>query len=81
QNYPNPFNPNTTIEFSIPNKENVQIAVYNILGQKVTTVINETLESGSHTVQWNAQPYASGLYFYEMRSGTFAAVKKMILMK
>jgi hypothetical protein len=81
QNYPNPFNPTTTIEFFIPTREKVQISIYNILGQKVATVINEAFDAGAHAVRWNALSFANGVYFYEMQSGPFTSTKKMVLMK
>lgn len=81
QNYPNPFNPSSTIEFSVANRERVQISIYNLLGQKVATLLDEQKEAGVHTTQWNAHQFASGLYFYEMRAGAFTNVKKMLLLK
>ena len=81
QNYPNPFNPATTINYEIPSREQVQIVLYNALGQRVATVVNEQKEAGAHTATFNAHTLASGLYFCEMRAGNFVNVKKMILMK
>jgi hypothetical protein len=89
QNYPNPFNPSTTIEYSLAVKSDVKISIYNLLGQKVATVVNETKEPGSYRAEWNASSTASGLYFYEMRArqkdggqaGYFSIVKKMMLLK
>jgi hypothetical protein len=81
QNYPNPFNPATTIDYEIPFREQVQIVLYNALGQRVATVVNERKEAGAHTATFNAYSLASGLYFCEMRAGNFVSVKKMVLMK
>ncbi len=81
QNYPNPFNPTTTIKFSLPEASNVKLTVYNALGQKVAELVNSTLSAGSHSVNWDATNVSSGLYFYEISSNNFSAVKKMMLMK
>ncbi len=81
QNYPNPFNPNTTINFSIPKSGNVLLRVYNVLGQQVRTLINGFMESGLHTVNFNAQGLESGLYFYKLETEGFNQVKKMTLLK
>ncbi len=85
-NYPNPFNPETTISYSVEKAGKVSIDVYNILGQKVKTLVNDVKSQGNHTVVWNGQNdnnrnVASGVYFYKMRSGKFSKTKKMILMK
>ena len=88
QNYPNPFNPTTTIEYSIPNVEtlhtmssNVQLIVYDVLGRKVTTLVNKKQTPGNYSVKFDASNLPSGIYFYTLRSGDFVATKKMILMK
>jgi hypothetical protein len=86
QNYPNPFNPSTTIEYKVPARANVEIAIFNILGQKVATVVNDVHEAGSHRATWNGRDLsgklaASGVYFYSLKSGSFEQVKKMMLMK
>jgi len=81
QNFPNPFNPNTVIKYSITQTGMVTLTVYNILGKKVTTLVNETKEAGRYEVNFNASNLASGLYFYNIKSGNFSAVKKMVLMK
>ncbi len=85
-NYPNPFNPETRISYSVEKAGKVTLEVYNILGQKVKTLVNDTKEAGSHSVVWNGQDsagnsVASGLYFYRMKSGTYSKTSKMILMK
>jgi hypothetical protein len=81
QNYPNPFNPVTSISFEIPQRENVNLTIYNQLGQKVSVLINEVMSPGSHSVIWNAVNMTSGVYFYELRSGNFRTVKKLVLIK
>ncbi|MCB0283082.1 MAG: ASPIC/UnbV domain-containing protein, partial [Calditrichaeota bacterium] len=81
QNYPNPFNPITTIKFGIPKKSFVKIELFNILGQKIKTLLNKNMEAGYHKVKFNAQDYSSGLYFYQMRSESFSKVYKMLLVK
>jgi hypothetical protein len=82
QNYPKPFNPGTTIEFSLPEDvSNVQLSIYNMLGEKVTELVNTALPAGSHQYQWNARNVATGMYIYELRTEKFVSVKKMILLK
>jgi len=81
QNYPNPFNPKTTIKVAIPETGNVKLTIYNAIGQKVAELVNTTLEAGNHTFNWDASNIASGLYFYELNTSKFSAVKKMMLMK
>jgi hypothetical protein len=82
QNYPNPFNPSTVIEFSIPEDAvDVKLTIYNALGQRVTELVNTKLEAGKYKYSWDARDVASGLYIYELRTGKFTSVKKMMLMK
>jgi hypothetical protein len=81
QNYPNPFNPSTVIRFSLPTASDVKLAVYNILGQKVATLVNEHLNAGVHTVQFDAKKMATGVYFYRIEAGSFVSSKKMLLLK
>jgi hypothetical protein len=85
-NYPNPFNPETTISYSLAKQSKVSLQVFNILGQKVRTLVNETNNAGTHTVVWNGKDdsgnaVASGVYFYRLKSGTISQTNKMILMK
>ena len=85
-NYPNPFNPETTISYQLPENCKVELTVYNLKGQKVKTLVNETLESGNHTVIWkgkddNGKSVSSGIYFYKMKIENHVETKKMILMK
>lgn len=81
QNYPNPFNPTTNINFVLPKTTDVQLTVYSMLGKKVATLVNSTLPAGDHSVTWDAQAMASGLYIYKISAGDFTQTKKMILMK
>jgi hypothetical protein len=81
QNYPNPFNPSTVISYSIPNTSNVSIKIFNLLGQEVKTLVNETKAPGNYQVNFNASNLSSGIYFYTLRAGNFYQVKKMMLLK
>jgi len=81
QNYPNPFNPTTTINFSLPEATQAALTIYNVLGQKVTELVNSKLEAGRYSYQWNAQNAATGMYIYELRTDKFVSVKKMVLIK
>ena len=81
QSYPNPFNPSTTIEFSLPQTGFVRLKVYNILGEVVATLVNEKLNVGTYTTQWNASGLASGLYFYRLQAGEFVDTKKLLLLR
>ncbi len=82
QNYPNPFNPTTNISFNLPNAANVNLTVYNLLGQKVATLINgRTMTSGSHSVAFNASSLSSGIYLYRLEAGSFVSNKRMTLIK
>lgn len=81
QNYPNPFNPSTRIVYSIPRASNVTLKVFNVLGQQVKTLVNETQGQGTYTVSFNASSLPSGIYFYSIEAGDFTQVKKMILLK
>ena len=81
QNYPNPFNPSTTIAFNLPEQGLVNLSVYNLLGEKVATIVNEMMESGSHNYEFNASGLASGIYLIKMTSGNFSDVIKINLLK
>ncbi len=81
QNYPNPFNPATTINYSIPEAGNVEMRVYDILGNEVATLVNETRVPGNYSVVFDASSFASGIYIYTLRTNTFVETKKMMLMK
>ncbi|MCX6165408.1 MAG: T9SS type A sorting domain-containing protein [Ignavibacteriae bacterium] len=81
QNYPNPFNPTTNISFSIPKSEFVKISIYNEIGKEIETIVNENLNEGSYTVNYNASKLSSGVYFYKISSGDFNETKRMLLIK
>jgi hypothetical protein len=81
QNYPNPFNPSTTIEFILPESEQVELSIFNTSGQKISTLIDQKLNAGSHSVQWNAENYASGVYFYSIRTKNFTQTKKLMFLR
>jgi hypothetical protein len=81
QNYPNPFNPTTTINYNLPMQAMVEVSIYNALGERVATLVNEIKEAGRHTVEFNATGYSSGIYFYQIKANDYVSVKKMILMK
>jgi photosystem II stability/assembly factor-like uncharacterized protein len=86
QNYPNPFNPITTISFTIPSvgtslMKSLQLKIYDILGREVAVLVNEKRPARKYTVQWNAEKFSSGLYFYRLTAGEFSETKKMILLR
>jgi len=81
QNYPNPFNPTTTIEFSIPQTEFVTVKVYNIVGNEITTLLNDELSTGYHSIQWDGSRQPSGVYIVQIESSGFAQTRKMVLLK
>ena len=81
QNYPNPFNPTTTIRYALPSSANVKIAVYDLLGREIATLVNEELSAGWKEVGWNGSAFSSGIYFYNLQAGGFAEVKKLMLLK
>lgn len=86
QNYPNPFNPSTNIKFSIPERSEVKIKVYNSLGEEIITLLNQALERGEHTIVWNGtdknnSPVPTGVYFISMEAKSFHKTIKSILLK
>jgi hypothetical protein len=86
QNYPNPFNPETNIEFTIPKSEQVKIEIFNILGQKVRTLVDEYLKAGHKVVNWNGKDdsdkyVSSGIYLYRIEASEFLQTKKMVLLR
>jgi hypothetical protein len=81
QNYPNPFNPSTSISFGLPAASDVKLTVYNALGEKAETLVDEYMEAGTHSVNWNASAFNSGVYFYTITAGAFTSSGKMILVK
>ncbi|HSD62790.1 MAG TPA: T9SS type A sorting domain-containing protein [Ignavibacteriaceae bacterium] len=81
-NYPNPFNPTTTIRFDLPERTNVELSVYNILGQKVKTLVaSETKIPGRYEVSFNGNSLASGVYIYRLTTQNYSQTKKMLLIK
>ncbi len=81
QNYPNPFNPSTSIRYTIAEDGFVKLAVYNLLGEEVSILVNTTQKAGRYEVAFNASKLSSGVYVYRIESANFTASKKLILMK
>ena len=86
QNYPNPFNPSTEIKFDIPVRSHVTLTVYNVLGQRVTTLVDKEMPPGSYVADWNSTSdngteVTSGVYFYKLEADDFIQTKKMLLLK
>lgn len=87
QNYPNPFNPETIIKFALPEESDVKLSIYNIVGEKITVLVNEVMESGIHKSVWKAGNYSSGIYIYKIEASStvsdqkFNKVEKMLLIK
>jgi hypothetical protein len=81
QNYPNPFNPTTTIKYRIPENSQVTIKLFDILGNHIKTLVNENQQAGTHNLLLDGTDLSSGVYFYQITSGNFHAVKKCVLLK
>ncbi|MBT8377904.1 MAG: T9SS type A sorting domain-containing protein [Ignavibacteria bacterium] len=81
QNYPNPFNPTSKIKYQIPELSFVTLKVYDVLGNEVATLVNEEKPTGTNEVEFNAEGLPSGIYFYQLKAGSFSETKKMILLK
>jgi hypothetical protein len=81
QNYPNPFNPVTNIKFSLPEAARVKVDVFNIIGEKVITLIDQNMEAGFHSITFNAENLSSGTYIYRLQTENFTQIKKMLLLK
>jgi len=81
QNYPNPFNPTTAIGYQLSALSQVELSIYNLLGQKVANLVSEKQAAGYHTVEWDASGFASGVYYYQIEAGEFHDVRKMILLQ
>lgn len=81
QNYPNPFNPTTHISFSIKESNYTTLRVFNVLGNKVATLVSENLPRGTYIREWNALNFSSGIYFYQLKSGNYTETKKLIVLK
>jgi hypothetical protein len=81
QNYPNPFNPTTNISFSIQQSGLVTLKVFNILGQEVAILVNQNMQPGKYSVDFNASELSSGVFVYQLTAGTYTSTKKMMLLK
>ena len=81
QNYPNPFNPSTLIKYSVPENGFVKLSVYNLVGEEVRVLVNETVDAGFYEATFNATSLPSGIYFYKLQTPNFTQTKKMILLK
>ncbi len=81
QNYPNPFNPSTEIRFSMPEASNVELKVYNLVGQEVASLVNEFKSAGTYSAKFDAGALASGVYLYRLQTSKFVDVKKLVLTK
>ena len=81
QNFPNPFNPITKIKYSVPQTSRIQIKIFDVLGNEIETLVNEEKSVGTYELTWNAANLSSGVYFYQLRAGSFVETKKMILLK
>ncbi len=81
QNYPNPFNPSTRIVYSIPEEGYVKLAIYNMLGEEVETIVNSTQKAGRYEVNFDASKLSSGVYIYRIEAANFTASKKLMLLK
>jgi len=80
-NYPNPFNASTNIKFTLPNSSDVKIDIYDIHGRRVSTIVNEHLFAGYHSVIWNPEDLSSGAYFYRIEAGEYETSQKMMLLR
>ncbi len=80
-NYPNPFNPITTISYTLPQRSDVYITVYDLLGNEVITLVSDNQAAGYNSVQWDANNAVSGVYFYQIRAGEYVQTRKMVLLK
>jgi hypothetical protein len=80
-NYPNPFNPVTSFNYSLPEDANVNLVIYNSLGEKVVTLVDEFKNSGEYNVRFDAHNYASGIYYYKLTANNFVSIKKMLMVK
>jgi hypothetical protein len=81
QNYPNPFNPTTKVAYSLPSTQHVNLTIYNVLGQTVTTLVDEVQQAGAYEAEWNATDVSSGVYFYRLTTDQNVETRKMLLLK
>ena len=79
--YPNPFNPSTTIEYYLPNNTEISIAIYDLQGRQIASLINDVVSAGNHSIVWNANNYSSGIYFVKMVAGNFIETQKLVMVK
>ena len=80
-NYPNPFNPITAIGYRLPAISQVDLSIYNQLGEKIKTLVSERQPAGNYQIEWNAMDMASGVYYYQIIAGGHREVKKMVLLR
>jgi hypothetical protein len=81
QNYPNPFNGISKIKYQIAKRSNVKMVIYDILGQELETLVDETLSPGKYELEWDATNYSSGVYYYRLVAGDYTETRKMVLIK
>jgi len=81
QNYPNPFNTSTTISYQLPESSKVELVIYTLTGQKLTTLVSERQPAGTYRVEWDATAFESGVYYYKIKAGDNVQMKKLILLK
>lgn len=81
QNYPNPFNPRTTIGYQIPERAFIIIKIYDVLGNEITTLVNEEKIAGSYEIEFDGSSLPSGIYYYRITAGDFSQTNKMVLIK
>ena len=79
--YPNPFNPSTTINYTVAKYDHVSIAVYDVIGRKIESLVNGHVDAGNYEITWNGSNYSSGIYYVKMKSGSYQNTQKLLLMK
>jgi len=81
QNYPNPFNPSTTIRFTLPQREEVALKIFDFTGRELATLVNASLPTGEHQVAFDATNFPSGIYLYQIKTASFSQIRKAVLSK
>ena len=81
QNYPNPFNPKTAISYQLSAVSDVELSIYNLLGQNVATLVSATQSAGSYNIEWDGAAFSSGVFFCRLEAGEFVKVIKLLLVK
>lgn len=81
QNHPNPYNPSTNIRFELPQTSDVQLTIYNTIGQEVSTLLNKKMTAGTHSLTFDASGLPSGVYIYQLKTEEFSRSRKMLLVK